>query len=175
MNTTFRFRVLIKSPPADFAFKITGTVKTLAVNFGDLALALEDQGGELHVYYFNTETGVVLNLSEDFDEAQLHEIREEGFGRFIQIEPMNPRRGYRIMADFVGELPPSRLRERLEWSLDGPKPFRRFKDALREDEAIRKQWFDFHKARMREIAIEWLADHQIRPEGLDLEDPRCQG
>jgi hypothetical protein len=73
---------------SDFAFKITGTVKTLAVNFGDLALALEDQGGELHVYYFNTETGVVSNLSEDFDEAQLHEIREEGFGRFIQIEPM---------------------------------------------------------------------------------------
>jgi hypothetical protein len=33
---------LIKSPPADFAFKITVTVKTLPVNFGDLALALQD-------------------------------------------------------------------------------------------------------------------------------------
>jgi hypothetical protein len=69
------------------AFKITITVKTLPVNFGDLALALQDQGGELHVYYFDTETGAVLNLSEDFDQAQLHEIREEGFGRFLRIEP----------------------------------------------------------------------------------------
>jgi yecA family protein len=149
-------------------------VKTLPVNFGDLALALQDQGGELHVYYFDTETGAVLNLSEDIDEAQLHEIREEGSGRFLPIKPMNPRGGYRIMADFVADLPSSRVREKLEWSLDGPKPFRRFKDAVREDEAIRKQWFDFHNARMREVAIEWLADHQIRPEGLDLEDPRFQ-
>jgi len=159
---------------ANFAFKIIVTVKTLPVNFGDLALALQDQGGELHVYYFDTETGAVLNLSEDIDEAQLHEIREEGSGRFLPIKPMNPRRGYRIMADFVADLPSSRVREKLEWSLDGPKPFRRFKDAVREDEAIRKQWFDFHNARMREVAIEWLADHQIRPEGLDLEDPRFQ-
>ncbi len=149
-------------------------MKTLPVNFGDLALALQDQGGELHVYYFDTETGAVLNLSEDIDEAQLHEIREEGSGRFLPIKPMNPRGGYRIMADFVADLPSSRVREKLEWSLDGPKPFRRFKDAVREDEAIRKQWFDFHNARMREVAIEWLADHQIRPEGLDLEDPRFQ-
>jgi len=159
---------------ANFAFKIIVTVKTLPVNFGDLALALQDQGGELHVYYFDTETGAVLNLSEDIDEAQLHEIREEGSGRFLPIKPMNPRGGYRIMADFVADLPSSRVREKLEWSLDGPKPFRRFKDAVREDEAIRKQWFDFHNARMREVAIEWLADHQIRPEGLDLEDPRFQ-
>ena len=159
---------------ANFAFKTIVTVKTLPVNFGDLALALQDQGGELHVYYFDTETGAVLNLSEDIDEAQLHEIREEGSGRFLPIKPMNPRGGYRIMADFVADLPSSRVREKLEWSLDGPKPFRRFKDAVREDEAIRKQWFDFHNARMREVAIEWLADHQIRPEGLDLEDPRFQ-
>jgi yecA family protein len=87
---------------------------------------------------------------------------------------MNPREGYRIMADFVADLPSSRVREKLEWSLDGPKPFRRFKDALRDDETIRKQWFDFHDARMRELAIEWLAGHQIRPEGLDLENPRFQ-
>jgi yecA family protein len=174
MAKPLRFRALIKSPSADFAFKITLTVKTLPVNFGDFALALEDQGGELHVYYFDTQTGAVLNLSEDFNQAELHEIREEGFGRFVQIEPMNPREGYRIMADFVADLPSSRVREKLEWSLDGPKPFRRFKAAVREDEAIRKRWFDFHNARIRELAIEWLADHQIRPEGLDLEDPRFQ-
>src|SRR5260221_13705771 len=94
----------IRSPPADFAFKITVTVKTLPVNFGDLALALEDQGGDLHVYYFDTETGAVLNLCEDIDEAELHEIREEGSGRFLRIEPMNPREGYQIMADFVADL-----------------------------------------------------------------------
>jgi yecA family protein len=147
-------------------------MKTLPVNFSDLALALEDQGGELHVYYFDTDTGEMLNLSEDIDQAQLHQIREHGSGRFLPIEPMSPRQGYQIMADFVRELLPSRVREKLEWSLDGPKPFRRFKTALREDDAIRRQWFDFHAARMREFAIEWLLGHNIRPEGLNIQDPR---
>jgi yecA family protein len=128
----------------------------------------------LHVYYFDTDTGEILNLSEDLDQAQLHQIREQGSGRFLRIEPMSPRRGYQIMADFVRELPPSQVREKLEWSLDGPKPFRRFKDALREDDAIRRQWFDFHGARMRELAIEWLVGHNIRPDGLSIEDPRYQ-
>jgi hypothetical protein len=32
-------------------------MKTLPVNFRDTALALEDQGGELHVYYLDAETG----------------------------------------------------------------------------------------------------------------------
>jgi yecA family protein len=148
-------------------------VKTLPVNFSDLALALEDQGGDLHVYYFDTETGKVLILSEDIDEKRLHEIREEGAGRFLRIEPMSSRRGYQIMEDFVRDLRPSRVREKLEWSLDGPKPFRRFKDALRGDDAIRRHWFDFHEARMRELAIEWLSDHHICPKELAIDDPRA--
>jgi uncharacterized protein len=148
-------------------------MKTLPVNFSDMAMALEDQGGELHVYYFDTQTGRVLNLSEDIDEKELREIR--GKGRFLQIEPINPRRGYCIMEDFVRNLSPSRVREKLEWSLDGPKPFRRFKDALREDDAIRKKWFDFHKARMRELASEWLADHQIQPTESEIEEPSGEG
>jgi hypothetical protein len=162
-------------PPGISSYKINSTMKTLPVNFSDMAIALEDQGGELHVYYFDTQTGRVLNLSEDIDEKELREIRGEGSGRFLQIEPINPRRGYRIMEDFVRNLPPSRVREKLEWSLDGPKPFRRFKDALREDDAIRKDWFDFHNARVCGLAIEWLADHQIQPAGSEIEEPSAEG
>jgi len=56
------------------------------------------------------------------DEAQLHEVREEGSGRFLRIEPMNPREGYRIMAGFVADLPSSRVREKLNgrWTVQNP-------------------------------------------------------
>jgi hypothetical protein len=59
-------------------------------------------------------------------------------------------------------------------ALEGPKPFRRFKTALREDDEVRRQWFDFHNARMRKIAIERLAVHDIRPEGVDTESGENQ-
>lgn len=138
-------------------------MKTLPVNLSDLALALEDHGGNLTVYFFDTRTGEVLILSEDVDRKRISKIAEQTSNRFVRIEPMDSHEGYRVMENFVASLPPSRLREKLEWSLDGPKPFRRFKDALREDDAIREQWFRFHEEHMREKAIEWLADRGIKP------------
>jgi yecA family protein len=148
-------------------------VKTLPVNLRDLALALEDHGGNLNVYFFDKQTGKILILSRDFDEAQIFEITEEAPGRYLQIEPMNSHEGYRTMADFAETLPPSRLREKLEWSLDGPKPFRRFRDALREDDEIRGQWLRFHDAHMRKVAIQWLADLGIRP-GVETDEMEVQ-
>ena len=135
-----------------------------------LALGLEDHD-LLHTYYLDTQTGEVLIISEEFreDDPRTAEIAEEVGIRFLRIEPMASHEGYRIMEDFVRSLPPSRVREKLEWSLEGPKPFRRFKTALREDDEVRKEWFDFHKARMSKRAIEWLADHDIRPEGGETE------
>jgi yecA family protein len=149
-------------------------VKTLPVNLSDLALALEDQGGNLHVYFLDKQTGKILNLSKDFDREEILKIAEEAPGRYLRIEPMNSHDGYRTMADFVTTLPPSRIREKLEWSLDGPKPFRRFRDALREDDEVRGQWFRFHDAHMRKIAIQWLADLGIKPEGVETDERAAQ-
>jgi yecA family protein len=148
-------------------------VKTLPVNLSDLALALEDHGENLNVYFFDTQTGEVLILSEDVDREQIEKIAEEASNRFVRIEPTDSREGYRIMENFVRSLPQSRLREKLEWSLDGPKPFRRFRDALREDDEIRGQWLRFHDAHMRKVAIQWLADLGIRP-GVETDEMEVQ-
>lgn len=136
-------------------------------------MALEDHGGNLSAYFFNTQTGEVLILSEDFDRAQIEEIAEDASHRFLRIEPIDSREGYRIMEDFVRTLPPSRLRDELEWSLEGPKPFRRFKNAL-SDDAIRAQWFGFHDAHMRKMAIKWLANIGIEPERNETDLIRSQ-
>jgi yecA family protein len=76
---------------------------------------------------------------------------------------MDSRRGYEIMEQFVAILPLTPLREKLQWSLEGPKPFRRFRDALLEDSSIRERWLEFHGESIRKIALEWLADHGIEP------------
>ena len=136
-------------------------------------MALEDYGGNLSAYFFNTQTGEVLILSEDFDRAQIEEIAEDASHRFLRIEPIDSREGYGIMENFVRTLPPSRVRDELEWSLEGPKPFRRFKNAL-SDDAIRAQWFGFHDAHMRKMAIKWLANIGIEPDRNETDVIRSQ-
>jgi hypothetical protein len=69
-------------------------------------MALEDHGANLSAYFFNTQTGEVLILSEDFDRAQIEEIAEDASHRFLRIEPIDSREGYGIMENFVRTLPP---------------------------------------------------------------------
>ena len=142
-------------------------MKRLPVDLGELQLALEDYDGGLglHTYWFDRQTGEVIFLTEDLEEQdELREqIEEDIDDRFVQIEPIDSHDGFRIMQDFVETMRPSRLREKLEWSLSGPKPFRRFKDALYENKAVQKQWHKFHDEALACYAIEWLAELDIEP------------
>lgn len=139
-------------------------MKTLPVRLLDLATALEDHGRESTTYYFDSHSGEIVFLTEDGRGSDKRwDIVSNSVGRFIEIEPMDSRNGHRIMQNFVSTLPPTGLREKLKWSLEGAKPFRRFRETLAEDQVLRKRWFEFHHEAMQKIALEWLADHDIEP------------
>jgi yecA family protein len=139
-------------------------MKTLPVRLVDLASASEDHARESTTYYFDTQSGEVVFLIEEARGSDKRwDIISNSIDRFVPIEPMDSRRGYEIMEQFVAILPPTPLREKLQWSLEGPKPFRRFRDALLEDSSIRERWLEFHGESIRKIALEWLADHGIEP------------
>jgi len=139
-------------------------MKTLPVRLVDLATALEDHNRESATYYFDTESGEVVFLTEDTRGSDKRwGVISNSIGRFVPIYPMDSRKGYDMMEQFVAMLPPTSLREKLQWSLEGPKPFRRFRDTLSQDASIRERWFEFHGEAIRKIALEWLADHGIEP------------
>jgi yecA family protein len=139
-------------------------MKTLPVHLLELAAALEDHDRESTIYYFDSQSGEVVFLSEDTRGVDKRwDVISKSIDRFVPIEPMDSRKGYEIMEQFVAMLPPTRLREKLQWSLEGPKPFRRFRDTLLQDHSMRERWFEFHGESSRKIAIEWLTDHGIEP------------
>ena len=139
-------------------------MKTLPVRVLDLATALEDQDRESTAYYFDSRSGEIVFLTEDGRGSDKRwDVISNSLERFIEIDPMDSRQGYEIMQTFVETLPLSALQEKLKWSLEGAKPFRRFRDILTEDQDIRKRWFEFHHEAMQKIALEWLADHEIEP------------
>jgi yecA family protein len=103
-------------------------------------------------------------LGEDLgDSDKRRHIVLNNSERFVEIEPMDSRKGFAIMEQFIAVLPSTPLREKLQWSLEGPKPFRRFRDTLLKDLPARDQWHEFHAESMRKIALEWLVNLGVEP------------
>ena len=158
-------------------------MKKLPVDLDELALALEtnDSGYDLASYWFDTGTGDVLFVSTDLEEDQelRDQIGEDASGRFVRIGSIDSRAGFRMMEDFVRTLPASRVRDKLESSLHGPRPFRRFEDSV-NDEDVREQWHAFRDEAVRRSAIAWLAtelkvvgaenDEEIGDKEVDFQD-----
>jgi len=67
------------------------------------------------------------------------------------------------MEDFIGTVGDDRLRQRLDDAISGQRPFRRFKDVLRDAPAERDRWFAFQEERVLERALDWLASEGIEP------------
>ena len=145
-------------------------MKKLPVDLDELALALEsnDSGFDLAAYWFDTGTGEVLFVSNDLEEDQelRDQIADDASDRFVRVGSIDSRTGFRMMEDFVRTLPPSRVRDKLESSLHGPRPFRRFEDSV-NDENVREQWYSFRNEAVRRSAIAWLADLGIQAEGVE--------
>lgn len=134
----------------------------LPVDLEQLVVALESNDGGLQ-WFLDRETGEVFPVTDDIrelDEA-LAEALEEGSGRYVFIEPLPSSESLRLMARFAASVPRSGVREQLEAALRGPKPFRRFKDALVQWPAQREAWFAFRDRALEARAREWLADQGI--------------
>jgi hypothetical protein len=145
-------------------------VRRLAVDRDILELALTWRDGE-HESYLDLRTGEIRQhrpfaFGSETDDDELSEERvEEGLatGDLVHIEPIESSVEYRWMEEFAASVGDGPLRDRLEHTLRGRRPFRRFKDALGKDPATRERWFRFHDARVREATREWLAEHSIEP------------
>lgn len=125
-----------------------------------LPVALESHGGETQ-WYLDLETGDVFPVLDDPEDEEKIENDPD---RFLFIDAMpSPHDEFRAMEDFVAGLPPGEAKRDLERVLRRAKPFRNFREALRDWPEVREQWFAVHNRRMEEAAREWLADHDIEP------------
>jgi hypothetical protein len=71
-------------------------MKTLPVRLPDLAAALEDHSRESLTYYFDTQSGEVVFLSEEMRGSDKRwRVISNSVGRFELIEPMDFRQGIR--------------------------------------------------------------------------------
>jgi hypothetical protein len=137
-------------------------MEPIPVDLEILGNALDDGGGLAeHRWYLDLRNGELLVVSEFGDLPDEYGEIEKQPEVFLLIEPRSSREGFRVMEDYVGELPEGEVRRALTRALRLPKPFRSFKDTLFDFPEEREAWFAFQKRRQREAAIEFLKAHEV--------------
>ncbi len=122
-----------------------------------------DDANRGNLYFWNTDTGEVLFLSEldaftDEREQELDEI--DGSDIYIPIERIDSSEAYSWMEDFVAQVAAprsTRVAEKLSIALMGRGAFGRFKDVLHmvgDDWA--QAWYDWRDRRLKDAMYEWF-------------------
>jgi hypothetical protein len=94
---------------------------------------------------------------------QVFEIESDYTSRFIEVSSADSREGFQDMEDFTESVENERAQKRLCFALSGPKPFRRFKDALEELPDERERWFAFKADRSKQRVLDWLESEGLQP------------
>ena len=116
-------------------------------------------------YYYDTKNERILMLFDGRvdveDDPELFEDISEGFVEdYIPLPGQYDINEYRIMEEFIYELPAGKNQDVLAGAIQGRGAFRRFKDKL-YDLNLEKQWYQYRDEAYEKIARQWCERHKI--------------
>jgi predicted nucleotidyltransferase len=127
------------------------------MDIAGLCSALDDNSYESS-WWLDPRTGEVRCHHSDAEDESVDDLDEAGL---VLIEPIGSHQAYRDMEMFIAQVPDRRAADLLDRAIAGRGAFRRFKDTLFEFPELRERWFAYHDARMRQRALQWLADEGL--------------
>jgi hypothetical protein len=92
---------------------------------------------------------------------QAAQIENDERGRYLSIPRADSPDDYEAMEDFIDTITDLNLRQKLATSIQGKGAFRRFRDVLVRNPEVEARWYTFKDERLRQRAIEWLAEEGI--------------
>ena len=136
----------------------------MKVKLEDIIEAMEFANMETE-YYYDTHNEKVLMLFDEMvdgeDNPQLFEDIKEGFVEdYIPLPGQYDINEYRIMEEFIYELPAGNDQDVLARTIQVRGAFRRFKDKL-YDLNLEKQWYQYREEAYEKIARQWSERHKI--------------
>ena len=122
------------------------------------------------IIYIHTETREITELMDfnhPYADASQKELWADAFDyvnenrdNLIELRQLPSRDAFYIMEQFVLQLPQGWMKNILIGALQGRKPFARFKEKLRSNDAVLEQWYAF---KLEQDAI-WVQNY-CRREG----------
>jgi hypothetical protein len=142
----------------------TALLKSIPVDLEDLAGMREgdpSNGGgriDLHDGTCWPDSMESFDIDDDDDEDAL-----EDPDRWLRVECVGSRASFIDMEVFIETVSEDALARRLQHALNGRQPFRRFKDALWDNEDEMGRFMRLSDERKAGRARAWLADQGFRP------------
>ena len=123
-----------------------------------------EEANEVFTSFWDTKTGKTVYLADplmtgETDDALSAEMENEP-ERFLRFPTKYEIRQYRIMEDFIDQIPPGKAQEELAYTIRGKGAFRRFKQSVRFH-GLEQRWYDYMAQAYREFAIRWCAEEGL--------------
>lgn len=122
-----------------------------------------EEANEVFTSFWDKKTGKTVYLADPLmtdmteeDEALAAEM-EDTPERFLRFPTKYEIHQYRIMEDFIDQLPPGKAQEELAYAIRGKGAFRRFKQSVRYH-GLEQRWYDYLAESYRELAIRWCEE-----------------
>ena len=130
----------------------------MKVKLQEVLEALEGAGMDVN-YYYDTKNQEILMIFDGMvngeNNPELIEEIEDGFIEdYIPLPGQYDIHEYRMMEDFIYELPGGRAQDALEAAIRGKGAFRRFKDRLYDFNSHEK-WYKYRDACYERVARDW--------------------
>lgn len=139
-------------------------LKPLPVDLEELGRALEgdpvESGGRLDIT--SGEVWPLVAIEYAREKGEEDEDASDDPDRYLWIDGMGSRPGYRDMEDFIEALDDAGKADRLRIAIEGRGAFRRFKNVLDRWPEDFTRWYAFSEDRQRGRAREWLTAEGYR-------------
>lgn len=113
---------------------------------------------------YDLETGETVYLPDADITGEIDEELEASIdshpGRYLRFPTKYEIHEYRIMENFIDELPAGAAKQELAGAIRGKGAFHRFKNGIRYHR-IEQNWYDYLAAAHREIAVKWCLENGL--------------
>ena len=129
----------------------------MKVDYQGLIKAFEDTSPE-NQYMIDLQNGSLmkLNMEDPAGIKKFQTLFAQNPKRFVKVERPSGRENHQEMELFVNGLTDQHLKASLQRALTSHKPFREFRDTIRDKFHAREAWEKFHKQNVEKRANAFL-------------------
>ena len=127
-------------------------------------------GGDVDsVAFFNVTSGAIEHYMHNLGDQETARIAQAQSNPDLRkINPVTTDTRYGIMSDFIGLVEDINIAGRLRAAISGKGAFRRFREAVDEDDALRRRWLAYRTKRHYVLALDWMHRLGLKPEQFGL-------
>ena len=137
-------------------------MKKIRMHVDPILYYMEDSSGFASPHYIDLFKKEVVSPDVD-DDISYQDV--ENKDRYFHIKPISSHEGFEIMQDFAVSEESEEIKEHLFDVLQQRKPFRNFKNAIKNYPDVEKKFYEYKDARLKEMLKDQLAEH-----GYELEE-----